>query len=73
MYKIKLSHSKTSVADDMDILIIESLGEEYAHAGAEPSEPVLDKSALTEIIDDDIDIIELPYEYEDESSDSTKV
>ena len=73
MYKIKLSHSKTASAEDMDILIIESLGEEYANAGAEPSEPVLDKSAVTEIIDDDIDIIELPYEYEDESSDSAKV
>ncbi len=66
IYKIKLSHSKTAVADDADILIIESLGEDYAEAAAAAANATATKQTIVEIPeDDDIEIIEFPCEYED--------
>lgn len=66
IYKIKLSHSKIAAADDTDILIIESLGEDYTNAESENTDVKVNKQSLTDIPeDDDIEIIEFPCEYED--------
>ena len=72
LYKIKLSHSKSAVVEDMDILIIESLGEDYLKATEEKPTPEIDVSAITDT-EDDIEIIDLPCDYEEKSSDSAKV
>lgn len=68
MYKIKLSHSKTAVAEDSDILIIESLGEEYISAVGD----TINTSALeiASETDDDIEIIEFSCDYEDLTEDA---
>ena len=68
LYKIKLGHSKAAVADDTDILIIESLGEEYNSIHPEKAEISLNNTEISDILeDDDIDIIEFPVDYEDAS------
>ena len=77
MYKIKLSHSKSGVTEDADILIIESLGEDYVEHEEQNAEPKINKQAISDIVgDDDIEIIEFSCEYEDssekESSESLK-
>ena len=65
IYKIKLSHSKTATAEDTDILIIETLGEDYAAKTAVSDEIPLNRSALAVTDNDDIEIIDFPNEYED--------
>lgn len=72
IYKIKLSHSKTATTEDADILIIESLGEEYAET-AEVIDIPLDRSAITIDSDDDIEIIEFSVDYEDLTDDKPHV
>ena len=72
MYKIKLSHSKTATADDADILIIESLGEDYETTLHTSAEIKLDNTAIIDMPDDDdIDIIDFPCEYEDSNINET--
>ena len=68
MYKIKLSHSKTAVADDTEILILESLGEEFAEQKSEASEDKLDNSAIIDMLNEyEIEIIEFSNDYEDQT------
>ena len=61
IYKIKLSHSKTAEADDGDILIIESLGEEYLSTLSDGTDIPLNTQALGDY-DDDFEIIEFDVE-----------
>ena len=61
IYKIKLSHSKTAEADDGDILIIESLGEEYLSTLSDGADIPLNTQALGDY-DDDFEIIEFDVE-----------
>ncbi|MBQ8407867.1 MAG: DUF1538 domain-containing protein [Clostridia bacterium] len=68
MYKIKLSHSKTAVADDTDILIIEGLGEDSTAVKPDSEEISLDNTAILDLLDsDDIEIIEFTTEYDNQS------
>lgn len=69
IYKVKLSHSKTGVTEDADILIIESLGEEYITTHEDTSAVTLNRAAITEDSDYDIEIIEFSVEYEDITDD----
>ena len=61
IYKIKLSHSKTAEADDGDILILESLGEEYLSTLSDGADIPLNTQALGDY-DDDFEIIEFDVE-----------
>jgi hypothetical protein len=66
IYKIILNHSKVTDADEGDVLIIESLGAEYASIHTELAEEHIVKTAIVDIPDDDdIEIIEFFTEYED--------
>ena len=72
IYKIKLGHSKAAIADDADILIIESLGEEYCNALFKDADVTHKNSDIVEMLnDDDIDIIEFPVDYKGASDDHT--
>lgn len=72
IYKIKLGHSKAAIADDADILIIESLGEECCNALFKDADVTHKNSDIVEMLnDDDIDIIEFPVDYEGASDDHT--
>lgn len=73
IYKIKLSHSKTATTEDADILIIESLGEEYIDMQKKSDDITLDRSAITVYTDDDIEIIEFSVDYEDLTDDKPHV
>ena len=70
IYKIKLSRSKAA-AEDTDILIIESLGNEYIDSSAEVVDVKLDRSAILSGYEDDIEIIEFSVDYEDLTDDSS--
>ena len=65
MYKIRLSHSKTAIAEDTDILVFDSIGEDYTKA-ANTVEIPLNNTALVSPSEDadDIEIIEFPFEFE---------
>lgn len=70
MYKIKLNRSKSAAEDDTDILILGSMGEEITNQTSETNEDKLDNSVIIEMLDkDDIDIIEFPNEYKQETND----
>lgn len=73
MYKIKLSRSKTATAEDADILIIETIGEE--NVNETPAAPEINavENKVAAIEDDDIEIIEFPVEYEDLTDDKPHV
>ena len=71
IYKFKLSHSKAAAAEDTDILILESLGEEYTSGSAEIIDIPLNRSAIMSDSDDDIEIIEFSVDYEDLTEDSS--
>ena len=73
IYKIKLSHSKTAAAEDTDILIIESLGEEYIESTTDIVDIPLNRSAINVYSDDDIEIIEFSVDYEDLTDDKPNV
>ena len=63
IYKIKLSHSTSAIADDTEILILESLGEEAFMASA-AEEPTLNNSAILDMPEDgDVEIIDFSTEY----------
>lgn len=65
IYKIKLSHSKTAIADDTDILIIEGIGEDTIPTKSTTDEIKLNNTAIADLLeDDDIAIIDFPGEYE---------
>ena len=65
IYKIKLSHSKTAIADDTDILIIEGIGEDTIPTKSTTDEIKLNNTAILDLLeDDDIAIIDFPGEYE---------
>ena len=65
IYKIKLSHSKTAIADDTDILIIEGIGEDTIPTKSTTDEIKLNNTAIADLLeDDDIEIIDFPGEYE---------
>ena len=71
IYKIKLSKSKAAVADDTDILIIESLGEEFsANCSATPEITLNDDALHGYLTDDDFEIIEFTIDHVDESQNS---
>lgn len=70
IYKIKLSHSKTADADEADILIIESLGEEFISDVKDANEEKLVTTAIIDATDnDDIDIIEFSTEFDEITDD----
>jgi hypothetical protein len=73
IYKIKLSHSKSAATEDTDILIIESLGEEYVKGYASTADIPLNRSAITVDSDDDIEIIEFSVDYEDLTDDKPHI
>ena len=65
IYKIKLSHSKTAISDDTDILIIEGIGEDTIPTKSTTDEIKLNNTAIADLLeDDDIAIIDFPGEYE---------
>jgi len=70
IYKIKLSHSKAADADEADILIIESLGEEFISDVKDADEEKLVTTAIIDATDnDDIDIIEFSTEFDEITDD----
>jgi hypothetical protein len=63
IYKYKLSRSTVSDTEDAHIFI-EELGETKLEDIAANTEDKLDNSALAGLFDDEIEIIEFPFEYE---------
>ena len=73
IYKIKLSHSKTAASEDTDILIVESLGEDVTDLFSADAPGIsLDRSAIVDSDDYDIEIIEFAVEYDDLTKTPTK-